>query len=95
MMMKNILGRRRFRRVLKKTSMGHLAEQAAAVLCPVKLTDLRDNYAEISNELKSQYLLTPTAASVRETVPNIREYFRIRSRSSATASTPGSPSAGK
>jgi len=43
----------------KETAMEHLAKSSGGrVLYPEKLTDLRDNYAEISNELKSQYLLT-------------------------------------
>jgi VWFA-related protein len=52
----------------KETAMEHLAESSGGrVLYPVKLTDLNDSYAQISRELKSQYLLTfqPPAQSDR------------------------------
>ncbi len=43
----------------KETAMEHLSESTGGrVLYPLKLVELRDNYAEIARELKSQYLLT-------------------------------------
>jgi len=43
----------------KETAMEHLSESTGGrVLYPLKLADLRDSYAEIARELKSQYLLT-------------------------------------
>jgi len=43
----------------KETAMEHLSESSGGrVLYPAKLEDLKGNYAEILNELKSLYLLT-------------------------------------
>lgn len=43
----------------KETAMEHLSESTGGrVLYPLKLAELRDSYAEVARELKSQYLLT-------------------------------------
>jgi len=43
----------------KETAMEHLSESTGGrALYPLKLEDLRDTYAQVARELKSQYLLT-------------------------------------